>query len=75
MILRLFFLKSIHPSFAVYAAPLKEYGYDDLSFLREADEAGLSEALTAVGMKKLPHRTRVLRRFRQLATSPDDQCC
>jgi hypothetical protein len=59
-------LVSIHPAFETYAAALIDYGYEDLDFLREADEEDFAEALTQVGMKKPAHRTRALKHFRQL---------
>jgi serine/threonine protein kinase len=59
-------LMSIHPAFATYAAALNDYGYEDLSFLRQVDESDFGEALTAVGMTKQGHRALALRRFLQL---------
>jgi serine/threonine-protein kinase/endoribonuclease IRE1 len=59
-------LVSIHPAFRTYAAALIDYGYEDLDFLREADEEDFTEALTQVGMVKPAHRTRALKHFRQL---------
>jgi hypothetical protein len=59
-------LVSIHSSFAVYAAALKDYGYEDLDFVQDADEEDFDEALTQVGMTKPAHRSRALKRFRLL---------
>jgi hypothetical protein len=59
-------LVSIHSAFKAYAAALVDYGYEDLDFLREADEEDFAEALTQVGMIKPAHRTRALKHFRQL---------
>jgi hypothetical protein len=47
---------------------LKDYGFEDLDFLREVHEADFEVALTAVGMTKPGHRALALRRFRQLKT-------
>jgi hypothetical protein len=58
-------LLSIHPNTAVCADPLADYGMEDVSFLLEANERELEQALEVVGMKPL-HRTPVLKRFRQL---------
>jgi chromosome segregation ATPase len=60
-------LASIHPAFASYAAALSDYGYDDLSFLREAEKEEFEEALTGAGMSKPAHRARVIRQLQQLA--------
>eukprot|EP00935_MAST-01C_sp_MAST-1C-sp1_P001411 g1411.t1 len=59
-------LVSIHPALAVYAAALTDYGFEDLDFVREVDEADFAEALEAVGMAKQGHRALALKRFRQL---------
>ena len=59
-------LVSIHPSFATYATALKDYGYEDLGFLRKVDEADFEVALTEVGMTKPAHRALALKQFRQL---------
>jgi hypothetical protein len=59
-------LVSIRPSFASYAPALRECGYEDLSCLRDVDEADFKEALMEVGMDKQGHRAMVLRRFREL---------
>jgi hypothetical protein len=60
-------LASIHPAFASYAAALSDYGYDDLSFLREAEKEEFEEALTGAGMSKPAHSARVIRQLQQLA--------
>jgi hypothetical protein len=59
-------LAAIRPSFASYAPALRECGYEDLSCLRDVDEADFKEALMEVGMDKQGHRAMVLRRFREL---------
>jgi hypothetical protein len=59
-------LVSIHPTFATYAAALTDYGYEDLSFLREVETAEFEEALAEVGMTKPAHRALALRRFQEL---------
>jgi hypothetical protein len=59
-------LVSIHPAFKIYTAALIDYGYEDLEFLRDADEEDFAVALTQVGMIKPAHRTRALKHFRQL---------
>jgi hypothetical protein len=67
-------LASVHPSFAVYSAAFKDYGYEDLGFLRDEEEAGFEQALAAVGITKPAHRALALRRFQELHIQWQDSC-
>jgi hypothetical protein len=64
-------LVSIHPVFVSFAAALRDYGYEDINFMRQVDEEDFEDALTEVGMIKPGHRALAIRHFRQLITSPE----
>jgi hypothetical protein len=52
----------------IYAAPLSEYGYENVDVLREANEEELHEAMEELNVKK-PHRKLISKAFQRLLSA------